>query len=179
MVSLSRFVVTVSSISYRSGRAIGHNRARSMSVEAPRIHQGAIEFRRSSEEYYHPSVFTSNSSGYMGQARLPGLDWQSFFVNVGPQARSESSVLPTVQQYFPPSCVQQLLAEDLSTGKLFFRRHRGESLSEVRFDFKTNSLLSGNMDPMRLVNWAKIITLDFGFVRQTCCTPSFLTNTVT
>ncbi|KFH42025.1 hypothetical protein ACRE_072460 [Hapsidospora chrysogenum ATCC 11550] len=96
--------------------------ARPVSVEAPRIHQGAIEFRRSSEEY-SPSAFTSNSSGYLGQARFPGLDWQSVFVKVGPQVRFESSILPAVQQSFPPSCVQQLLAKDLPTGRLFFRLH--------------------------------------------------------
>ena len=72
-------------------------------------------------------------------------------MKVRSQASQESLTLPAVEQYFPQTCIQQLLAKDISAKKLFFKSHEGKSLNEVKLDFYTSRSLSGSMDPLSSV----------------------------
>ncbi|KAF4971259.1 hypothetical protein FSARC_1881 [Fusarium sarcochroum] len=121
-------------------------------TNSARAYQGAIEFRQFSRQP-RSSAFTSNSSGCLGQIRLPGIDWQNVFVKIGPQAEYEASALHAVQQYFPSSCVQQLLAQNTTAGKLFFKLHEGKTLHEIRLDLLNTRPPFSGMNLLDQANW--------------------------
>ncbi|RFN43199.1 haloacid dehalogenase domain-containing protein hydrolase [Fusarium flagelliforme] len=120
------------------------------SVSAPTL-QETFEFRQLSQDYC-PSPFTSNSSGYRGRIRLSGQGWQDVFVKVGSHAAYESSVVRLVKMHSPQTHVQQILAQDISSRKLYFKYHAGKTLSEFRLEARVNALCYSDEDKF---NWAR------------------------
>ncbi|KAJ2903744.1 hypothetical protein MKZ38_009396 [Zalerion maritima] len=120
----------------------------------PRNCQRPIEFRQTSRRY-HPSPFTSNSKGLLGEVCLPleGGRWELVFVKVGPYAKDELSALSDVLRFFPRSYVQQLLGVDMEAKKLFFKLFPGRTLNEVRLDFHVNASLYGNKNRLDATDW--------------------------
>ncbi|KAF2744333.1 hypothetical protein M011DRAFT_460900 [Sporormia fimetaria CBS 119925] len=114
-------------------------------------HEETFEFRAAAERYC-PSPFTSNSEGLFGEICFrTDAEWRRVYAKKAPHVIDELRALPDVLRYFPPSCVQQLLAA--SAGQLFFRRFEGKMLSKVRLEYYDNKSFLNHIGPMDAVDW--------------------------
>ena len=104
----------------------------------PGYQQGNFEFRPVSKKYY-PSSFTSNSQGSFGEIRVRAAGsesgWSPVFVKKGKYINDELIAFPTVQEHFPPECLQQLVTVDHDAQMLFYRLFDGKTLNQIRLDY--------------------------------------------
>ena len=84
------------------------------------------------------SPFSSNSLGFYTRT-MPAKNRSSvdIFVKSGSGVAAEVAVLPTLQTYFPSCMLQQVLAYDPVCTSVYYERHPGRTLNDIRLSLET------------------------------------------
>ncbi|KAG5292562.1 hypothetical protein I7I48_04688 [Histoplasma ohiense] len=82
---------------------------------------------------YVQSPFSSNSTSFYARAMFKKTrSWVNIFAKHGPGVTAEIAALSSLRHYFPSGMLQKVLAFDPVSNTVFYEKHQGEVLSDIR-----------------------------------------------
>ena len=88
---------------------------------------------RDDDTPFASTPFSSNSTGsYADLSTTSGHTWHRVYVKTTHSVLAELGAFPMVQQHFPDSSLQTIVAADPAAGRIFFERFDGRVLNQIR-----------------------------------------------